>query len=232
LATEIQEGFPRFQLNKDWSIVRCRFFQTLDNESQMVFGQGLLQSRHQNAVKALAEVISSEAAVLMRREEAFRSENSAWARGSALESRDGKQPLATRREIKRVMAAHCRAAFGDECNLPEPSDEKTGLQFRMACHGWVIKTELECGRWDPEITCVHDVWTGKLITKADPQVLFANCLGFQMSYGNEIGIGSGWERIAVADVERTCLAVVEHCHRMFDVLPGLLNHLDLELLTA
>lgn len=231
LEKEMLEGFPRFQMTKDWSMLRCRFFQTLNHQSRTVFGQGLLQMRHQNAVKALGEVISTEAEALMRREEAFRSENNAWARASASEASQGMQTLATRRDLKKAIADHFWAAFGDECLPPDPKDNKGGLQFRMACRGWIIKTEFEFGRWDPEITCVHDVWTGKLITKDEPQVLFANCLGFQMNYGNEIGIGSGWEGIGVDNVDRTCLTVVEHCQRMFDIFPELLEELDLQLLT-
>jgi hypothetical protein len=230
LEKEMLEGFPRFQLNKDWSMLRCRFFQTLDQESKAVFGQGILRMRHQNAVRALGEVISTEAEALMRQEEAFRSKYNPWARASASEASHSRQTLATRREIKKAIAAHFRASFGDECLPPDPIDGKTGLQFRMVCHGWVVKTEFEFGRWDPEITCVHDVWTGKLITKDEPQVLFANCLGFQLNYGNEIGIGSGWERIVVEDVERICLTVVEHCQRMFDIFPELLENLDLQRL--
>jgi hypothetical protein len=51
LEKEMLEGFPRFQLNKDWSMLRCRFFQILDHQSKTVFGRGLLQMRHQNAVE-------------------------------------------------------------------------------------------------------------------------------------------------------------------------------------
>ena len=91
LEKEMLEGFPRFQLNKDWSMLRCRFFQTLDHQSKTVFGQGLLQMRHQNAVKVLGEVISTEAVALMRREDTFRNENNAWARASATGASHGRQ---------------------------------------------------------------------------------------------------------------------------------------------
>jgi len=231
LEKEISAGFPRFQLNKDWSKLRCHFLQTLDQQSQAVFCQGILQKHHQDAATALGEAISAEAEALMCREEAFQSKNNAWARSSDAQVSCGKQTMATRRELKKAMAAHFRAVFGDECLPPDPLDGKSALRFRMKCRGWIIKTGFEFGRWDPEITCDHNVWTGKWITKYDPQVLFANCLGFRLSYGNEIGIGSGWESIASDNVERTCLAVVEHCQRMFDVLPMLLENLDQQLLT-
>lgn len=231
LEKEMLEGFPRFQLNKDWSIIRRHFFETLDHHSKIVFGQGLLQLRHQNAVKLLREMISEEAEALIRREEAFRSENNAWARASGSEANLGNQTLATRRSLKKAISTHFRAAFGDECVPSDPIDGKIDVQFRMVCHGWIIKTEFEFGRWDPEITYAHDVWTGKLITKEEPRMLFANCLGFQLNYGNEIGMGSGWEGIQDNDVERICLTVVEHCRIMVDVLPNLLEGLDLELLT-
>jgi hypothetical protein len=231
LEKEILEGFPRFQLSKDWSKLRCHFIHTLDQQSKDLFCQGILQKHHQDAVTALGEAISADSEVLIRREEAFRSENNPWARASASQPGHGKQTLATRRELKKAITAHFRATFGDECLPPDPLDGKSDLRFRMKCRGWIIKTGFEFGRWGPEITCDHNVWTGKWITKDDPQVLFANCLGFRLSYGNEIGIGSGWEGVTIDNVERTCLAVVGHCQRMFDVFPMLLENLDLQLLT-
>jgi hypothetical protein len=231
LEMEMMEGFPRFQLNKEWSKLRCEFFQTLDPQSKVVFSQGILQMRHQIAAKTLGEVISAEAESLLGREEVFRSENNGWARRGGSTTNPNNQSLATRRELKKAMAAHFRAAFGDDCLPADPLDRKRELRFSMKCRGWIIKTGFEFGRWDPEITCAQDVWTGKLITKEEPQVLFANCLGFQMNYGDEIGIGSGWEGIANDNVEQTCLAVVDHCRRIFDVLPMLLDNLDLQQLS-
>lgn len=231
LEKEILDGFSSFELNNDGSKQTCRFFQTLDSQAKTFFAQGLLQSRHETAVKALGEAKSTEAEVLLRREEAFRSENNAWARAGALESSCATRTLATRQQLRKAMAAHFRAAFGNQCLPRDPMDGKSDLRFRMECRGWVIKTEFEFGRWDPEIRCEHFIWTGKLITKDEPQVLFANCLGFRLNYGNEIGIGSGWDEIAVNAVDRTCLAVVGHCQRMFDILPELLEGLDQRLLT-
>lgn len=106
------------------------------------------------------------------------------------------------------------------------------MLFGMKCHGWIIKTWFDFGRWAPEIRLEHKVWTGKWITKEQPAVLFANCIGFQLNYGNEIGIGSGWENITVENVDPTCAEIIGHSRRMFDVLPKLLEGLDLELLTT
>lgn len=231
LEKEISEGFPRFQLNKDWSKLRCHFIQTLDRQSQATFCQGILQKHHQDAATALGEAISAEAEALMRSEETFRS-NNAWVRSADAQVSFGKQTMATRRELKKAIAVHFRAAFGDECLPLDPLDGKSDLRFRMKCRGWIIKTGFEFGRWDPEITCDHNIWTGKWITKEEPQVLFANCIGFRLSYGNEIGIGSGWENIATVDIEPACLSVIEHCRLMFDVFPILLEDLDLGLLTT
>lgn len=231
LEREILEGFPGFQLVKEWSLLRCRFLQTLDPHSQFVFGRGLLQLRHQNAVKVLGEVISGEAEILIRREDAFRSEHNAWAQAATSESNICKPALATRRELKKAIAHHFRAAFGEICVPLNPSDARTGLHYRIRCHGWIVTTEFEFGRWDPEITFIHDVWNGKFITKDEPHVLFVNCLGFQLSYGNELGIGAGWEGITVESIDPTCLAIIEHCRRMFDVFPLLLEGLDLGRLT-
>jgi hypothetical protein len=231
LEMEMMERFPRFQINKEWSRLRCEFFQTLDPQSKVVFSQGILQMRHQIAAKALGELISAEAESLLRREEVFRSKNNGWARAGASKKWPENQSLATRAELKKAMGAHFRAAFGRECLPADPLDGKRELRFSMKCRGWIIKTGFEFGRWDSEITCAHDIWTGKLITKEEPEVLFANCLGFQLNYGNEIGIGSGWEDITNDAVERTCLTVVDHCRRIFDVLPMLLDNLDLEQLS-
>jgi hypothetical protein len=231
LGQEISEGFPRFQLNKNWSKLRCQFLQTLDHQSRVAFSQGILQARHQHAAKALGETILAEAEMLMRLEEAFRSKNNDWTRLSSAQVGGGKQNMPTRRALKKVISAHFRTAFETACVPPDSTEKNKGLRFQMVCHGWTITTEFEFGRWDTEITCVHDVWTGKLITKDEPSVLFANCLGFQMNYGNELGIGSGWEDITIDNVELTCLSVMEHCQRMLRILPELLDDFDLQRLS-
>lgn len=229
LEKEIQEGFPRFQHCNNHASIRCRFFQTLSKDSQGVYSRGLLQMRHQHAVNALGEVISPEFAVLVRRDEDFQRE-SAIAQWKILSSSGVERTLATRRELKKAIKAHFRAAFADRCLSRDPYDG-SDLRFRIPCNGWIIRSWFEFGRWEPEIYCTHNIWTGKLITKDEPEVLFANSLGYQLNYGNEIGIGSGWQGIAVEDVDRTCLAVVEHCRITFDALPVLLKGLDLQLLT-
>lgn len=230
LEREVIEGFPRFQGVKDWSRLRCLFLQSLDDESRTLFAQHILRMRHQNAAEAFWGEASTKAEVLMRLEDAFRSESNAWVRVSGSDADRTRKTLASRREIKKAVGDRFRTAFGKDWIRCGSEAGKTGLRYRNEYHGWVVLTEFEFGRWDPEITCVHDIWTGKLITREDPQVLVANCLGFQMNYGNEIGIGSGWERIAVDDVDQTCSIVMEHCQRLFDILPMLLESLDLKSL--
>jgi hypothetical protein len=229
LRTEMSEGFPRFGLCKDGPKSRCHFIQTLDDQSKAVFSRAILQRRHQHAVQALGEVMGAEVEELMRREEAFHSKNNAWARSS-----DGQKPLgkrmATRRELKKAMNVYFRTTFGSQ-HLPGLTGGKPEPSFTMMSNGWIIKTEFEFGRWDPEITYAQDIWTGKLITQDEPGVLFANCLGFQLNYGNEIGIGSGWDEITVENLELKCVAVVEHCRKMFEAFPLLLKDLDHQLLT-
>lgn len=233
LEKEIQEGFPRFRDFNNQASITCRFFQTINKDSQDVFSRGLLQTRHQlllqtrrqHEVNALGEVIPPEFAVLARREEDFQRE-SAIAQWKSLSASGVERTLATRRDLKKAIKAHFRAAFADKCLPPDPYYGKD-VVFQMPCNGWIINTFFDFGRWEPEISYSHSIWTGKLVTKDEPDVF----LGHHLNYGNEIGIGSGWREIAVEDVDRTCLIVVEHCRIMFDALPVLLKDLDLQLLT-
>ena len=112
-----------------------------------------------------------------------------------------------------------------------PTEGNSDMLFRTRCRGWIIKTSFEFGRWAPEITYDHCIWTGKWVTKEEPPVLFANCIGFRLNYGSDIGIGSGWEKVSIENVEAVCTEIIGHCRRMLDVLPKLLEGLDLESLT-
>ena len=231
LELETVQGFPRFKLSKNWSTQRCHFIQGLDPHSRKVFCNRILHDRHQNAVKSLGEVASAESESLLVREEVFRSDRNEWVRESTLAGTVATKRLATRREIKKAINAHFRAAFGLDSLSSEIGNRSANLRYRTSCFGWVLTTEFEFGRWGSEINCLHDIWTGQSITRNDPQVLFANCLCFQMNYGNEIGIGSGWEAIYIDDVELICASVIEHCKIMYEVIPALLTNLDLAHLT-
>ncbi len=233
LEKEIQEGFPRFRNFNNHASIRCRFFETLGKDSQDIFMRGLSQTRHQlllqtcrqPAANTLVEEIPPEFAVLARREEDFQREY-AIALWKSLSSSGIERTLAKSRERRKAIKAHFRAAFGDKCLPPDPY-YGNDVVFQIPCNGWIIVTYFYFGRWEPEISYHHNIWTGKLVTKDEPDVF----LGSQLNYGNEIGIGSGWQGIAVEDVDRTCLAVVEHCRIIFDALPELLKGLDLHLLT-
>src|SRR5690606_10603109 len=134
---------------------------------------------------------------------------------------------------RKAVAMHFEAAFGRKWFPIDPiPGEASALRCGMLSRGWTITTRFEFGRWDPEMTCVDDIGTRNVMTKDAPQVLFANCFGPTLNYGNEIGSGSGWENIATEHIEPTCLSVMEHCRRMFDVFPLLLEDLDLSLLTT
>jgi hypothetical protein len=223
---EIQEWFPSFRFCKEGPQKTCHFFKSLGQQEQLDFAQGLLQIRHEEAAKALGEVMSAATQEVMRR---YRNARLIHIPGFGVV---GDLKFAKHRALKKAVKRHFLTAFGDQCLPPDPLDRKNEVQFRMKCRGWVIKTSFEFGRWYPEITHEHNVWTGKWITKDQPEVLDANCLGFRLSYGDEIGFGSGWEYLTDEDIEPTCVAVIEHCRHMFDVLPELLKGLDLELLTV
>jgi len=231
---EIKELFPSFRYVDKEFARKFHFFQSLDLNSQTILGQGLLQTRHQQAVKVLGETISPESETLMRREEAFRRRwlPGTWDGAYAPRNEPDHPPQATRKQLKKAIRDHFRPAFGDRCLPPDPLAGKADMLFGMKCHSWTIETDFGFGRWSPEVRQEHSVWTGKRITKEQPAVLFANCIGFRLNYGNEIGIGSGWENITVENIESTCAEIIGHCRRMFDVFPRLLEGLDLELLTT
>ena len=193
---EIKEFFPSLRFVDKEFARKFLFFQSLDPNSQTVLGRGLLQTRHEEAVKVLGESISPEAETLMRREEAFRRRQlpGTWEGAYAPRNEADQLPLATRKQLKKAIRVHFRAAFGDQCLPPDPLDGKSDGPFGMKCYGWIINTNFDFGRWFPEIRQEHSVWTGKWITRSEPAVMIANCIGFRLNYGNEIGFGSGWER--------------------------------------
>jgi len=237
LEMEMKESFPSFRFCCEWPSRTCLFLNNLDQHSRAELGNAKLLARHKkrpNADKALNESISDGAAALMQREEGFRLRTSpgTWEGRFAAANTADKPALATRRQLKKAMKEHFIAAFGNEWLPPDPLDKSGDMQFGMKCRGWIVKTSFYFGRWAPEITYDHCIWTGKWITKEEPAVLFANCIGFRLNYGNDIGIGSGWDNISVQDIEAVCTEVIGHCRRMFDVFPMLLGGLDLGLLAA
>ncbi|MFN7138315.1 MAG: hypothetical protein ACK4UN_03135 [Limisphaerales bacterium] len=234
LKAEIQQSFPNFQYCKEWPTRTCLFLKSLDPHSQAALAKAMLQTRHKEAAEELNESISEEGVKLIRQEEGFRCRTSPGTWEGAYRPIDTKNAplMATRRQLKSAMKKHFLAAFGSQCLPPDPLDGKTDLVFAIKCRGWIVKTFFEFGRWDPEIVHSHNVWTGKWITREEPAVLLANSIGFRLNYGNELGIGAGWENITVENIDPVCNEIIEHCRRMFEVYPVLLEGLDLELLTA
>lgn len=226
LEEEMRESFPSFQFCGKVPSRTCQFLSSLDQHSRAALGSALLLATHKDAAKVLNEVISDEATALMRQ-----LENLRWKGSFAAEPTNDNPALATRRQLKRAMKERFLAAYGNQCLPPDPLDGNEDMVFRMQCRGWIIKTSFDFGSWASEITYDHSVWTGKWVTKETPAILFANCIGFRLNYGNEIGIGSRWEKISVEQMEAVCTEIIGHCQRMFDVFPKLLEGLDLELLT-
>jgi hypothetical protein len=237
LEEEMRKSFPSFQFCSEWPSRTCQFLNSLDQHSRVELGNAMLLARHkkhQNAPKALNETISEESVALMRLEEGFRLRTSpgTWEGRFAAANSADKPALATRRQLKKAMKEHFLAAYGNQCLPPDPLDGNTDMVFGMKSSGWIVKTSFEFGRWAPEIVHYHSIWTGKWITKEEPAELFANCIGFRLNYGNDIGIGSGWDNIAVENIEAACTEIIGHCQRMFDVFPKLLEGLDLESLNG
>lgn len=231
---ETEESFPSFQFCKEWPSRRCKFIASLAANSRAVLAQALLVARHPIAAKALSLETSEEAGVLMRREEGFRLRTSpgTWE-GMFMPANAASKPiLATRRQLKKAVKDHFLMVFGDQCIPPDIFADKAGLQYQMKCRGWIVKTYFDFGRWEPEISYQHDVWNGKWITKQEPAILPFNSLSMGLNYGNELGIGSGWDNIAMENVEAVCTMITDHCQRMFDLFPALLEGLDLEQLTG
>lgn len=234
LAMELEESFPSFRFCREWPTRRCLFLRSLDPDSRNLFAQALLLQSHPEAAKVLGEAVSEAQAALMRREEGFRLRTSpgTWEGRFASVNAAKQSALATRKQLKRAIREHFGVAFGDRCLPRDPLDGKSDVTFRMSCRGWIIKIGFDFGRWDPEITCDQSIWTGQWITKDKPAILFANCIGFGLNYGNVLGIGSGWENIAVHNLDAVCAEIVLHCRRLLDAFPELLAGLELESLTA
>jgi hypothetical protein len=233
LQTEMNSSFPSFKFCKEGPFRTCLFLKSLDQQSAMVLSRALLLERHKAAAKELNEDVSEEAIVMMRKEEGFRLRTlpGTWEEHGLPSDVEDKRKLATRRHLKSAVKKHFHEAFGEQCLPLDPLDGKAASVYTMKCRGWLIKTSFDFGGRLPEITFDHNVWTGEWITKENPPVLFANCLGFRLNYGNELGIGSGWDNISLEDLEPVCAEIVRHCRRMFEVFPTLMDGLDLELLT-
>lgn len=228
LLREIAGDFPSFKLCKTGPAQPCRFFRKLTAHEKVDFADGLLQRRHAEAVKALNEPISTAGLALLNREVDF------WAIDPErfwLSPEDEKRVVKAR-QLRKAMSSRFKAAFGSECLPRGPLDGKGDLVYRMPCRGWIIRTWFFFGRWGPEISYFHNIWTGKWITREEPEVLPANCIGFGDSYGNTIGIGTCWDYLFEEDVEPACAAVIEHCSRFFEAAPKLLDGLELETLTT
>jgi hypothetical protein len=228
---EMENNFKNFHLCKGWPQKTCLFLESLDQKARAQLGEALLRKRHQYAVQVLGETISTDGCEMLQREETFRLEKSAWERASS-GGEASKSVLATRQQLKKGIITHFRDAFGGECLPLDPLGGKKDARFFMKCHGWIIRTWFEFGRWEPEISYQHSVWTGKWITKEQPEVLPANCIGVGQNFGNEIGIGSGWEKVLNKDIEKTCASVIAHCHEMFQCYSHILDGLDLHLLAT
>jgi hypothetical protein len=228
---EMQGNFSSFQLCNGWPSKTSLFLESLDQKTRAQLGEALLRRHHQHAVQVLGETISPEVNELLQHEENFRLEKSARERASSA-GETSKSALATRRQLKNGIITHFRDTFGSQCLPLDPLGEKKDVRFFIQCHGWIIRTWFQFGRWEPEIIYQHDVWTGKWPAREQPEVLPFNCIGVGQNYGSEIGIGSGWERVASDDVERTCASVMSHCRRMFCAYMELLDGLDLHLLAT
>jgi hypothetical protein len=231
---EIKESFSSFRYVDEEFARTFLFFRSLDPNSQLVLGQGRLQVRHHEAAKALGEQISLEAQALMRREEAFRLRQlpGTWEGAFAPKNEADQPTKATRKQLKKAISGQFEATFANQLLPPDPLDRSEAMKFGIKFRGWTINTYFDFGRWAPEISCEHNVWNGQWITKDRPAVLVANSLRVQMNYGNEIGIRSGWEEIAVKDIEPTCAEIITHCRMMFDALTNLLEGLELGSLTT
>lgn len=230
LLQEVAEDFPSFNLCKEGPAETCRFFRKLTEHEQMDLAVGLLQSRHVDAVKALNEPILAAGSAMLDRLQDFYAMDS--GRFSFRLSPEDEKRLIKARQLRKALSSHFKAAFGSECLPPDPLEGNDGLVFRMKCRGWILKTRFFFGRWGPEISYWHNVWTGKWHSREEPPVLFDNCLRSQVSYGDEIGIGSKWDFLFEEDVEPACALVIEHCRRFFEAAPKLLEGLELETLTT
>lgn len=232
---EIREDFPNFRYFDEEFLRRFIFYRSLDPDARKLLAKGLIQSCHQEAVKFLGESISLESHSLMNREESFRMRQlpGTWE-GQFAPKNEADQPTkATRQQFKKAIRSHFRAAFGSTLLPPDPLNGKSELVFPTKCRGWIINTQIEfVGRWGLSTFQSHSIWTGKWITKEEPAVLFANCIGFGLQYGGAIGIGSIRREILAENIEPTCAEIITHCRIMFDALPTLLEGLELESLTT
>lgn len=229
---ELNERFPSFKYCKEWPSRTCEFLADLDPQSQAILAEGLLIARHQKAATALGIEPSDQASVLMRKEEAFRLRTSPGTWENGLTPAKDKSLLATRRQLKDTLKKQFKAVFGAEGSLKDDLADRSHLELQTKCRGWILKTGFHFGRWDPEIDYSINVWTGKWITEEEPAVLPFNSLAMGLNYGNDLGIGSGWDNIAVENIEPVCASIAVHCQRMFDLAPVLLEGLDLDQLTA
>lgn len=234
LVAEGGRSFSAFASCNGFPMKVGLFFETLSAQERLLFGSALLQRRHQEAVAILGEASAPEYVDILRRFDRWTTLSIPHSDKLLATTLEGEFPtqMASRRCLKKAMKDHYLRAFGGDQLPHDPLEPKAeGIRVRSKCRGWVVVTTFEFGRWQPEITYEHDIWTGQWITKESPPVLFANCIGFRLNYGIELGVGSGWDRLREDQVNPACVEIVEHCRRMFVRFPVLLEGLELESLT-
>lgn len=231
LSHEVESGFTSF-CPELWPA--CRFFQSLTSEEKQALKMAVLQQKHPISAKSPREDFPSQGARLLNRMDEFCSQEKrlrdfAYYRG--IETERERFPRA--KDLRKMVTSHFKNAFGAQCTpLTEQERRGGGLSFKIKLAGWSVMTDFDFGRWAPHIEYGHSIWTGKWITKEEPAVLFANCLGFRLSYARELGLGAIWDNLSVDEAELACREVSGHCQTMFEALPELLNGLEQQSLTV
>jgi hypothetical protein len=156
---EIEESFPTLRLFKAGGAWKTyQFMLKLPKSEQLVLARGLIKRSHPNAVKTLGETCSAEeGSLLSRRDAAFSNILSIGAEIRARKKAREPVKLASKRELRKVITAQFKVAFGNECIDLACVDEEPELTFKMKRSGWIIKTLFWFGRGESVLDYSHNI---------------------------------------------------------------------------
>ncbi len=225
---EIERSFPTLRLFKAGSAWKThQFMLQLSKSEQLVLAHGLLKRFHSNAIKTLGEACSPEEEALRSRRDVAFSNIVSFGEEVRARTRAGEPiKLASKRQLRKVMAAQFKEAFGDECIGLAPVDEELDLRFQMKRAGWLVSTFFYFGRREAILNYSHNIESESTFPYRGGEIGMG--MGAMMSFNSYLGISSQteWRYITAEEIERCCAAALKLCAQFFDVLPKLLKGLE------
>lgn len=184
---EIQASFPTLRLFKSGGAWKTfQFMLNLPKSEQLVLARSLLKRFHQNAVKSLGETCSAEEEALRtRRDTAFSNIVSIGKEIRARKNAGEPIKVASKRQLRKIMTAEFKAAFGSECIDLASVDEEPDLSFKMKRAGWLVNTFFDFGRKELVLRYAHNIVSEQTFPYRNARV--AMVMGWWKGRSDKIG---------------------------------------------